>query len=124
MTTFLYVSATGRFYKEAAGEFVHIATGYAGAGKGINNVDEEHTPNVGPLPRACYRAGTPRNGPTAHTVPLIPATERDRAAQQGRSGFLIHGDNSRGDRSASRGCIVLAPGIRKTVHAGDLVWVV
>ena len=34
----------------------------------------------------------------------------------GRSGFYIHGDNPRGDKSASEGCIILARPIREAVE--------
>lgn len=33
----------------------------------------------------------------------------------GRSGFLIHGDNSKGDHSASEGCIILGPKVREEI---------
>ena len=38
----------------------------------------------------------------------------------GRSGFLIHGDNSKGDKSASEGCIILGPDVRKAIADSGL----
>jgi hypothetical protein len=38
----------------------------------------------------------------------------------GRSGFYIHGDNGKGDRSASEGCIILPRAVRERIHdSGD-----
>lgn len=38
----------------------------------------------------------------------------------GRDAFRIHGDNSRGDQSASQGCIILHPNIRNQIsNSGD-----
>lgn len=86
-----------------------IARGYAGKGIGINNPDAEDQIGIGPLPRGVWRVGSstnhPRLGPQA-----LPLTRK--AIPYGRSGFFIHGDNARGDRSASSGCIILGPDVR------------
>jgi hypothetical protein len=37
-----------------------------------------------------------------------------------RSRFLIHGDNGRGDRSSSQGCVILQPSLRNLIgNSGD-----
>jgi hypothetical protein len=48
---------------------------------------------------------------------LIPFTSNE---MDGRSGFLIHGDNSSGDQSASEGCPIFSKDIRNLVgSSGD-----
>ncbi len=43
----------------------------------------------------------------------------------GRDKFRIHGDNRKGDRSASEGCIVMGPNIRsKIANSNDKTLVV
>jgi hypothetical protein len=39
----------------------------------------------------------------------------------GRSGFLIHGDNSKRDNSASQGCIIVGPDARNKISIGDKI---
>ena len=39
----------------------------------------------------------------------------------GRSNFQIHGDNKKGDGSASHGCIILNKGDRAGLKPGDTV---
>ncbi|PZQ94351.1 MAG: DUF2778 domain-containing protein [Cereibacter sphaeroides] len=99
-----------------------MGTGYAGKGKGRNNVASECVRNVGPLPRANYRVGSERGHPTRLTFPLEPIRTADREAQCGRSGFLIHGDNEA--NAASEGCIVLGPDLRRQFRTGDIVSVI
>ena len=103
-----YDPATGRLYAyNGPGDPVWSVSGYAGHGAGLNNPELSHVPRVGPLPEGCYRIGRPerhpRLGPMA--LPLKPF----RNALFGRSGFYIHGDNRKGDKSASQGCIVVGP---------------
>jgi hypothetical protein len=60
-------------------------------------------------------------GPYALVLHAVDATPRDdRHEATGRSAFRIHGDNARGDRSASRGCIILPRALRvKIWQSGD-----
>jgi RHS repeat-associated protein len=121
-------------YSQANGTLTHVDdqsgardlvsdNGYAGHGEGVNNPDMQDVPNVGPLPRGEYRIGTMRDNRTSsgHTLRnsmrLSPASTNE---MHGRSGFLIHGDNNRADRSASRGCPVLPAEARDEIAAsGD-----
>jgi hypothetical protein len=86
--------------------------GYAGYGDGRNNPTMSHLRNVGPLPAGVYRIHVarphPRLGPNA--MPLLQVC----GESYGRSDFWIHGDNVTGN--ASRGCIVLGPGIRHEIE--------
>lgn len=103
---------------------VGIGSGYSGhapngrgiAPDGINNPLLESDPDVGPIPRGQYQIGPfftdPEKGPlVAHLTPL-PGT-----LTYGRSGFMMHGDNSAGNESASLGCIVLPHLVRAQVAA-------
>ena len=95
---------------------------YSGHGGGLNNPELEASPQVGPIPAGRYRIGAefvhPKAGPIC--MRLLPEKGTDT---HGRDGFMIHGDNSRGDRSASEGCIIVARPVRvliaEAVAAGD-----
>lgn len=88
------------------------AIGYAGTGPGRNNAALDGIRNVGPLPKGRYRVSLPFDHPTKgpFVFRLTPFPEND---MKGRSGFLIHGDNARGD--ASEGCIVMAKFAREVL---------
>lgn len=107
-------------YKQSTGEMsrngVVAGVGYSGAGEGRNNPALQAVANVGPIPQGSWRIGAPYNdphkGPTV--LPLAPVGHN----ALGRSGFLIHGDNTTHD--ASTGCIILAPTVRQQIAAsGD-----
>ncbi len=93
--------------------------GYSGAPGFRNNPDVEKLPNQGPIPRGNYTINPPINSPNTgpNALPLTPSPGTNTF---GRNNFQIHGDNSRGDQSASTGCIVLGPGIRnQIINSGD-----
>jgi RHS repeat-associated protein len=107
-------------YHQGTGELYHngtlVGTGYSGTGEGRNNPDAQGQPNVGPIPQGDWNIGDPYNDPHRgqNTMRLTPSGHD----AQGRSGFLIHGDNSRHD--ASEGCIILPPDVRRTIaNSGD-----
>ena len=109
ITMFVYQQSTG--IMTLNGE--PFATGYSGKGHGLNNPDRDHVSNVGPIPRGEYRIGEafhhPSKGPVC--MRLIPKGHN----ALGRTGFLIHGDNSKLDNSASEGCIILARMFRQQI---------
>ena len=85
---------------------VCIATGYAGAPSARNDPDRQDEKGVGPIPVGVWHIDAPKDHP--RLGPQAFHLEPDKAVQvYGRSGFFIHGDNSRGGGSASNGCIVL-----------------
>ena len=88
--------------------------GYSGVGGGLNNPDMQYVKDVGPIPQGKWQIGEPRNGGSKgpYVMDLTPDEETDT---KGRCDFLIHGDNSKGDFSASEGCIVLGRGIREQI---------
>lgn len=108
---------TAAIYHQSTGEFIVLAPvddggiervlfqalGYAGRGHGRNNPDAEDQKNIGPLPRGRYHVSLPfhhdRKGPKVFRLRQLDGET------YGRSGFLIHGDNTKGD--ASEGCIIL-----------------
>ena len=93
-----------------------VGTGYSGHGAGINNPAMERDHDVGPIPRGRYMISPffndPVKGPiVAHLIP-----EPD-TVDFGRYGFMLHGDNSAGNESASHGCIIMPHGVRAEVDA-------
>lgn len=118
MTVWVYQQTTGELL--ADGEYV--ATGYSGHGDGVNNPAMQAVANVGPIPRGWYRCGAPhhhiRLGPVS--IELSPI-DHDCC---GRSEFFVHGDNVRGDKSASKGCIIVGRTTRSMFELGDVLEVV
>ena len=90
------------------------ADGYSGHGVGVNCPEMQDESMVGPLPRGKYTVMPavthPKLGPVA--MALVPDFEN---VMYGRSAFFIHGDNNRGDRSASEGCIILPRAVRNVI---------
>ena len=112
--TCTYHQSTGaiRCVDDTTGDVVAQGTGYSGFGPGLNNPAAQAVPNTGPIPQGSYSMGSPTNrkGPT--TIPLTPFPGTDTL---GRSGFLIHGDNSQMNHTASHGCIVLSRDVRRVI---------
>lgn len=94
---------------------VASGSGYAGAPGHVNRPGSSHLVGLGPLPPGEYHVGPAffhhRLGPTAFRLRPMPGN-----VMFGRSGFMIHGDNRKGDYSASRGCIILNRGDRELVR--------
>ncbi len=117
----LYSQSTGQLsYRDNQTSFVTpIGTGYSGQGEGLNNPAMQNVPYIGPIPQGAYTIGNPykhtKLGPV--TMNLDPVAGTDTF---GRNAFRIHGDNSRGNQSASEGCIILNRGIRDQIsRSGD-----
>ena len=93
---------------------VASGSGYAGAPGHVNRPGSSHLVGLGPLPPGEYHVGVPIKHPRLGRVAfrLRPAPSN---VMFGRSNFWIHGDNGKGDRSASRGCIILNRDGRQTV---------
>lgn len=99
-----YSSATGTWKLEET----PLGTGYSGCVDGRNNQTLEWMPDVGPIPRGLYRVS--KSYTSKITGPLTFALIPEGHSACGRTGFRIHGDNSRHD--ASKGCIVLDHALR------------
>src|ERR1035438_5349284 len=99
-----YQQSTGQL-QSSTGDL--IDTGYSGHGDGVNNPAMENVEEVGPIPAGLWNMVDftvekyEDKGPDV--IHLSPAAGTDT---YGRSGFLMHGDNSKGDHSASKGCII------------------
>lgn len=111
-------------YSQSTGKLTHdgelIATGYSGHGDGVNNPAAQAIHSVGPVPQGLWEIGAQMDhtSVTGHNLPLsMRLTPQPGTETFGRSGFLIHGDNVKGDRSASQGCIILPRDVRNLIAA-------
>ena len=110
-------------YKQASGEIDRdgavVGTGYSGHGAGLNNPAMQQDQNVGPIPQGTYTIGPPHDPPD-HLGPMALPLTHVSGDIFGRSAFFIHGDNAAGNHSASDGCIILGPTIRRQIiDSGD-----
>jgi hypothetical protein len=86
-----------------------FAGGYSGRGEGLNNSAMQHVVATGPIPQGMWIIGalepkSKRTGRNISRLEPMPGTNTF-----GRSAFQIHGDNGKGNRTASSGCIIIAP---------------
>ena len=119
----IYSQSSGRLtHIDATGESSALGVGYAGNGAGINNPAMQNIAGAGPLPQGLYAIAPQQNNTTGSgtTLPgsmrLVPDPGNE---MYGRSGFLIHGDNSRGNQSASEGCMVFNRNIRDQIGSSE-----
>jgi len=109
-----------------------VATGYSGHGLGLNNPNMQAERGIGPIPRGRWEISAPyysdTTGPFTMKLLAVDSTPGDDTHQPtGRGAFRIHGDNGKGDRSASHGCIILTRAIREQIwnsgdHEIEVVW--
>lgn len=112
----LYAQSTGRLSRGGGFE----GSGYSGHGAGLNDPDSEAIANVGPIPRGKWRI-VRWDEHHADKGPIVAVLEPVGHDAHGRSAFLIHGDNSLGNHSASHGCIILQRAVRvKMRDSGDM----
>jgi len=94
--------------------------GYSGHGGGLNNPQAENEPDIGPIPQGAWDIGTFFDDPGGKGPIVAHVTPGPQTETYGRSGFMIHGDNSEGNHTASEGCIILARPLRQAIAAsGD-----
>jgi Protein of unknown function (DUF2778) len=105
---FVYHQSTGKLTLNGK----EIGSGYSGKGEGKNNPEKETVKRVGPLPRGAYNIGKPREWKGMPNVFDLTPEGHDA---HGRTQFLIHGDSRRNPGTASEGCIILSPAVRKTI---------
>ena len=75
----------------------------------------QNIPEKGPIPIGIYTIGTAFDDPGGKgpcVFRLIPDPSNEMF---GRSGFMIHGDNIAHNYSASEGCIVQGPQVRRLI---------
>ncbi len=93
---------------------VTLGPGYSGAPGHVDNPADEGLRGLGPIPEGMWLVDAPVDDP--HTGPFsLPLFPLQGTVTNGRSGFFIHGDNAKGDQSASHGCIVCARAIREQI---------
>lgn len=93
-----------------------IGTGYSGFGEGLDNPAMEAVSNVGPIPRGHWRIARwdDHHGEKGPQVAVLEPVGHDA---HGRSAFLIHGDNSALNHTASHGCIIAGRAIRDALRS-------
>ncbi len=100
-----------------------VGIGYSGHGLGRNNPEMQDVQNIGPIPRGTWTIGPQQDNTTGlgHNLPAsMRLTPENGTNTFERTGFLIHGDNSRRNQSASEGCIILNRDIRNQIgNSGD-----
>lgn len=116
-------------WDQSAGQLFHngklVSKGYSGKARGINNPALQTVVGIGPIPRGKWKILAPYNSKNVgpYALPLEALDNNvgdDKHAETGRGAFRIHGDNVRGDRSASKGCIILPRAIREQIwRSGD-----
>jgi len=101
---------------------VHVGTGYSGHQAGVNNPEMESIHNTGPIPRGSWTISHFFNDPGGKG-PIVARLSPDEGTDtHGRGGFMIHGDNSEHNGTASHGCIILARPIREQIAtSGDSI---
>lgn len=122
----VYSQSTGQLtHVDSTGNSTNVGSGYAGHGEGVNNPAMQGVANTGPLPQGTYTIEPQQNNTTGSGTRLpgsMRLTPDPSNNMYGRGGFLIHGDNSRGDRSASEGCVIMNRNVRNQVgNSGDPV---
>lgn len=103
-------------YSQSTSKFCNVNTGQCSTGyRGYKGETDQTKPNAGPIPIGDYTFGNScsRNGQRCNLIP-DPSNE-----MFGRSAFQVHGDNGKGDQSASHGCIILNSGDRVSFKKGD-----
>jgi len=115
--TWIYRRSTGSLFRN--GLPVSEAQCYSGAPGHINDARSEAFVGKGPIPIGVYWCLAPRRHPTLGpiAIPLDPAGSNEMF---GRSGFYVHGDNVKQDRSASQGCVICNATTRAKFMKGDL----
>jgi hypothetical protein len=125
----VYHQSTGQMqHVDSNGNSTNVGNGYAGQNNGLNNPAYQNVPgtgpntNGGPLPQGNYTIGPQQDNVTSTgktlygSMSLIPDASNNMFD---RNGFLIHGDNSLGNQSASEGYIVFNRGVRNQIGQSD-----
>lgn len=117
--TFRYGAGNGAFFNARSGKTYNDA--YSGFGKAYSNrICESNVKDLGPIPLGLWKVTgvTQSKGPRTLVLEPLPFTNTyDRE----RNTFRVHGDNKKGDRSASEGCIIVGPECREDIHIGDYI---
>lgn len=115
----IYKQRTGHCYLcDQDDSRVLLAIGYSGDQFHTNDPGAEEKVAKGPIPRGVWSMAMAGTHPTLGPVCIrLSPKEVPSLRASGRSGFLIHGDNSRRDFTASQGCIILPRPAREAIRA-------
>lgn len=112
MKGFVYEQSTGTIAIRNGDFETPLASGYAGRHDHLNDPQSDHLHSLGPLPKGEYEMEVKRHDRFASpAIRLTPV----KGEMHGRSGFWIHGDNARGDRTASSGCPIFPKPVRELI---------
>jgi hypothetical protein len=111
-------------YSQSTGELINpagsrVGIGYSGHGIGLNNPAQQETACIGPIPRGEWQIGSFFDDPGGKGFLVTRLAPKSGTETFGRGGFMIHGDNAQGDRSASEGCIILPRILRTMVMSSN-----
>jgi hypothetical protein len=96
--------------------------GYSGNGADLDNPAGQGDVGHGPIPQGDWTIGAFFDDPGGKGPVVAHLTPNEGTETFGRSGFMIHGDNSEMNHTASEGCIILARTYRKAIAAsGDSI---
>jgi hypothetical protein len=99
---------------------VVIGDGYSGNGPGYNNPLSQDHVDVGPIPAGQWTIGSFFDDPGGKGPMVCHLTACKGTETFGRTWFMIHGDNTQANHSASEGCIVLSRPLRQQIAgSGD-----
>lgn len=96
-----------------------IGIGYSGHAEGLDDPDMEAVVAIGPIPRGEWKIDRwlEKHGTKGPIVARLSPVGHNA---HGRSGFLIHGDNSSLNHTASHGCIISSRAIRDALRASGV----
>ncbi|ETO14761.1 hypothetical protein RFI_22607 [Reticulomyxa filosa] len=117
MHTFSYKSREGKFCLNGGNTYVDQEA-YSGNSTYYNDETAQHLKNQGPIPVNTWKVTAITDKKGKHTLVLA---EENVKNSYGRDGFLIHGDNQKKNHTASEGCIIVGPTIRKQIKKNDLI---
>ena len=104
-----YSQTTGNLI-DPSGEIV--GQGYSGNGADLDNPAGQADVGHGPIPQGAWTIGTFFDDPGGKGPIVAHLTPNTGTDTLGRSGFMIHGDNSAANHTASHGCIILSHTLR------------
>lgn len=116
--TFVYGNKLGTFKNERSK--TSDSKAYSGSKDYYNDEKYVDKKSEGPIPPGKWEVTEICSSKGPLTCRLSPCAG---TATHGRSGFLIHGDNSKMDHTASEGCIITKKDCRQDIQKGDFVQV-
>jgi hypothetical protein len=111
-----YSQSTGRL-TTPAGDLAGF--GYSGRGTSLNSPDSQDLTDVGPCPQGLWTIGEFFDDPGGKGPLVCHLTPQAETETFGRTGLMIHGDNSEANHTASEGCIILAHPLRQLIQASS-----